>query len=129
MQTVIECSCSVNDYMADFDGGLARAPRECTCGGRLKGHGSRERWIACLAGVFPVRIRRMRCKACGGTVSLMPEILYEFVACARDLAGRIASLWQKGLHAMRDVGSMIAREGGPTLVVSSMYRWARLATA
>jgi hypothetical protein len=71
----------------------------------------------------------MRCKACGGTVSLLPEIIHPFVMCARDLGGRIASLWQGGLHAMRDVREMIARDGGPALAVSSMYRWARLAAA
>ena len=129
MQTVIACSCSVKDYLADFDGGLARAPEACTCGGYLKGHGSRQRWIACLTGVFRVRIRRMRCKTCGGTVSLLPEIFHAFVMCARELAGRIASLWQGGLQAMRDVREMIARDGGPRVALSSMYRWARLAAA
>jgi hypothetical protein len=127
MQTVLACPGGVKDYMAGFDGGLASAPRTCTCGGFLKGHGSRERWIASLEGVVRVRIRRMRCKACGGTVSLLPELFHPFVMCARDLAGRIRSIWQGGLQAMRDVRDAIARGGGPALATSSMYRWARLA--
>jgi hypothetical protein len=32
-----------------------------------------------------VRIRRMRCKACGGTVSILPEFLHPFVTCSRGL--------------------------------------------
>ena len=131
MQMVISWGGSVKGYSAGFKGSegyLASAPRTCTCGGWLKGHGSRERWIACLAGMLRVRIRRMRCKTCGGTVSLLPEIFHPFVMCARDLAGRIASLWQGGRLAMRDVRARIT---GSNLRIglSSMYRWARLAAA
>jgi hypothetical protein len=129
MQTVISCSSSVNDYVAGFDESLARAPRVCTCGGRLNGHGWRHRWIVSLAGVFRVPIRRMRCKACGGTVSLLPAIFYELTQCARDLAGRIRSLWRDGFHAMRDVRRMVAERAGVSLALSSMYRWARLPSA
>ena len=131
MQMVVSWSGSVNEYTAGFEdsnGYLASAPRTCACGGGLKGHGSRQQWIACLAGVFHVRIRRMRCKACGGTVSLLPEMFHPLVMCARDLAGRIASLWQGGRLAMRDVRARIT---GSNLQIglSSMYRWARLAAA
>jgi hypothetical protein len=129
MQTVIGCSSSVNDYVAGFGDSLAHAPRTCTCGGRLNGHGRRHRWVVSLAGVFRVPIRRMRCKACGGTVSLLPEILYALTQCARDLAGRIRSLWGNGFQAMRDVGRMIAERTGLSLAISSMYRWARLPLA
>ena len=132
MPMLISWSGSVKEYSAGFkdsNGHLASAPRTCTCGGWLKGHGSRERWVACLAGVLRVRIRRMRCKACGGTVSILPEFLHPFVTCARDLAGRIASLWQGGVLAMRDVLERIAGGWKRRVGLSSMYRWARLAAA
>lgn len=132
MQMVISWSGSVKEYAAGFEdsnGYLASAPRTCTCGGGLKGHGSRQRWVACLAGALRVRIRRMRCKACGGTVSLLPEFLHAFVMCARDLVGRIASLWQDGLQTMRDVRDRMTGDGGPRVGLSSMYRWARLAAS
>jgi hypothetical protein len=129
MQTVISCSSSVNDYVAGFGDSLSHAPRTCTCGGRLNGHGRRYRWILSLAGALLVPIRRMRCKACGGTVSLLPEMFYELTQCARDLAGRIRALWDHGFHAMRDVRRMIADRTGLSLALSSMYRWARLPSA
>lgn len=129
MQTVISCSSSVNDHVAGFDDSLADAPRTCTCGGCLKGHGRRYRWILSLAGALRVPIRRMRCKVCGGTVSLLPEMFYALSQCARDLAERIRSLWGNGFHAMRDVGRMIAERTGLSLTLSSMYRWARLPSA
>lgn len=129
MQTVISCSSSVNDYVAGFEDSLAQAPRTCTCGGCLKGHGRRYRWILSLAGALRVPIRRMRCKVCGGTVSLLPEIFYPLSQCARDLAGRIRSLWQEGFQAMVDVRRMIAERTGLSLGLSSMYRWARLPLA
>ena len=129
MQTVISCCSSVNGYVTGFADSLARAPRTCTCGGCLKGHGRRYRWILSLAGALLVPIRRMRCKTCGGTVSLLPEIFYALTQCARDLAGRIRSLWGNGFHAMRDVGRMIAERTGLSLALSSMYRWARLPSA
>jgi hypothetical protein len=129
MQTVICCASSVNDYMVRFDGSLARAPRTCTCGGCLNGHGRRHRWIVSLAGVLRVPIRRMRCNACGGTVSLLPEIFYPLSQCARDLAGCIRSLWHEGFQAMMDVRRMIAERTGLSLSLPSMYRWARLPLA
>jgi len=71
----------------------------------------------------------MRCKACGGIVLLLPEIFHAFVTCCSDLAGRIRSLWQSGLHAMNDVRRTIKESCGLTLALASMYRWARLAVA
>lgn len=129
MQTVISCSSSVNDYVTSFDDSLSRAPRACTCGGRLNGHGRRHRWIVSLAGVFRVPIRRMRCKSCGGTVSLLPEMFYALTQCAREVAGRIRSLWRDGFHAMCDVRRTIGEATGLKLALSSMYRWARLPSA
>ena len=129
MHRVISCSGSVKEYSANFDSSLAGAPRTCTCGGYLNGHGGRLRWIVCLEGVRHVRIRRMRCKACGGIVLLLPSIFHAFVTCARDLAGRIKLLWQDGRHAMNDVRRTIEESCGLTLALASMYRWARLAVA
>jgi hypothetical protein len=127
MLRVFDCCGSVKEYVSGFDGVLARASRDCPCGGRLKGHGRGYRWVVCLEGIFRVPIQRLVCRACGRTVWLLPRILRAFYQCARDLAERIRSLWNDALHAMRDVRDMLAAEHhGVELAVQSMYRWARL---
>lgn len=127
MQTVIDCKDSVKAYTNGFRKVLALASRDCACGGRLKGHGRRFRWVACLEGILRVPIQRLVCRACGKTVSLMPRILYAFTQCARGLADRIRSLWDGGRHAMSDVRYMLSsRCRGLRLALPSMYRWARL---
>ena len=127
MLRVFDCCGSVKEYVSGFDSVLAGASRDCPCGGRLKGHGRRFRWVVCLEGVFRVPIQRLICRTCGRTVWLLPRILHAFSQCARDLAKQIRSLWNDGLYAMRDVRHMLAA-GSPRLdlALPSMYRWARL---
>jgi hypothetical protein len=127
MLRVFDCCGSVKEYVSGFDGVLARASRDCACGGRMKGHGRGYRWVVCLEGIFRAPIQRLVCRACGRTVWLLPRILRAFYQCARDLAEQIKSLWKQGLYAMRDVRDMlVAGSPGLDLALPSMYRWARL---
>ena len=131
MLRVFDFRGSVKEYVSGFDGVLARASRDCPCGGHLTGHGRRTRWVVSPEGVFEVLIQRMICKTCGGTFSLLPRFLYAFYQCARGLVARIRSLWERGLRSMSDVryilvGACAALEG--RLHLSSLYRWARLAS-
>ena len=128
MQLVIESPCSVREYMAGFAQVRNSAPRECPCcGGCLKGHGRRHRWVVSLEGASSVPIQRMACKVCGKTFSLLPRILCAFCQCARSLVARIRSLWQRGLRSMSDVRYQIA-VACPSLEsrlsLSALYRWA-----
>jgi hypothetical protein len=123
MLRVFDCCGSVKEYVSNFNSVLARASRDCPCGGRMKGHGRGYRWVVCLEGIFRVPIQRLVCRACGRTVWL----LRAFCQCARDLAEQIRSLWREGLYAMRDVRDMLAAGSpGLELTLPSMYRWARL---
>lgn len=126
MQIVVDSPGSVKGYAARFDRVLASAPRECPrCGGRLKGHGRRHRWVVSLEGVFRVPIQRMICKACRKTFSLLPRILYAFRSCARKLVASIEALWERGKRAMSDVRYLLS-VGCPSLKppLPSLYRWA-----
>jgi hypothetical protein len=115
MLRVFDCCGSVKEYVAGF----------------LIGHGRRTRWVVSPEGVFEVLIQRMICKACGRTFSLLPRVLRAFYQCANGLVARIRSLWERGLRSMSDVryilvGACTALEG--RLHLSSLYRWARLAS-
>jgi hypothetical protein len=71
----------------------------------------------------------MICKRCGKTVSLLPRLLYAFYQCTRNLAGKVKSLRDGGLHAMTDVRHMLVGACSALarrLHLSSLYRWARL---
>ena len=125
MQIVIDSPGSVKEY-ARFDRALASAPRECPrCGGRLKGHGRRHRWVVSLEGVFRVPIQRMICKLCRKTFSLLPRMLYAFRSCTRKLVARIRSLWKRSKRAMSDVRYLLSVKC-PSLKppLPSLYRWA-----
>jgi len=131
MLRVFDCCGPVKDYVSSFDGVLAGASRDCPCGGHLIGHGRRSRWVISPEGVFEVPIQRMICKDCGTTFWLLPGFLRAFYQCARGLAVKIGSLWERGLRSMADVryilvGACAALEG--RLHLSSLYRWARLAS-
>jgi hypothetical protein len=131
MLRVIEGFGCVNEYMAGFGGVLASASGGCPCGGCLIGHGRRTRWVVSPEGVFEIPIQRMICKTCGRTFSLLPGFLRAFYQCAKSLVERIRSLWERGLRSMADVryifvGACAALEG--QLHLSSLYRWARLAS-
>ncbi len=131
MLRVIDSPDSVKGYTAGFGRILASASQDCPCGGHLIGHGRRKRWVVSPEGVFEILIQRMICKKCGRTFSLLPGFLHAFYQCARSLVARIRSLCQDGLRSMSDVrhilvGACSALKG--RLHLSSLYRWARLAS-
>lgn len=131
MLRVIDSLDSVKSYTAGFGRILASASQDCPCGGHLIGHGRRKRWVVSPEGVFEILIQRMICKKCGRTFSLLPGFLHTFYQCARSLVARIRSLWEHGLRSMSDVrhilvGACSALAG--RLHLSSLYRWARLAS-
>ena len=132
MQTVIDGFGSVKDYLAGFTRVLPSASRTCPCcGGHLIGHGRRWRWIVSPEGVFRIPVQGMRCKRCRGTFWLVPGFLYAFYQCAKSLVARINSLWQDGLRSMSDVRYMLVGACSALrdrLHLSSLYRWARLAS-
>jgi len=106
---------------------LDNAPRICPiCGGLLKGHGHRCRWVVSLEGVFRVPIQRMICKACRKTFSLLPRMLFAFYSCTRELAGRVKSLWAGGVRKMAAVRHTLAAACSSLLApLSTLYRWAK----
>jgi len=125
-QIVIPSPDSIKSYIAGFKRVLAEAPRECPCcGGRLKGHGRRYRWVVSLGGVFrDVPIQRMICKACRRTFSLLPRIFFAFFSCTRALAARVKSLWVRGVRKMAAVRfALISLCAGLALPLSTLYRW------
>jgi len=126
MQIVIQGPQSVKEYLAGFGDVLAAAPRECPdCGGRLKGHGRRRRWVVSLEGTFRVPIQRMICKACRRTFSLLPRMLYAFRSCTRRLVARVKSLWERGLRTMADVRYLLFGDQRLSEApLPSLYRWA-----
>ena len=126
MQVVIDSPASVRDYAATFPRVLVSAPRECpVCGGKMKGHGRRYRWVISLEGVFRVPIQRMICKVCRRSVSLLPRMLYAFCSCTRRLVATVKSLWERGLREMRAVWHLLAdRYCMLPVSLSSLYRWA-----
>ena len=131
MQKVIDSPESVKGYVAGFGRILASASDDCPCGGHLIGHGRRFRWTVSPEGVFRIPIQRMICKKCGRTFSLLPRFLYAFYQCARGLVARIGSLWQNGLRSMSDVRHILVGACsalGGRLHLTSLYRWARLAS-
>ncbi len=128
---VIDGFGSVKAYVVGFGKVLPPASEDCPCGGHLIGHGRRWRWVVSLEGVFRIPIRRMRCQKCGGTFSLPPPFLYAFYQCARGLVARIRSLWERGLRSMSDVRYILVGACsalGGRLPLTSLYRWARLAS-
>jgi hypothetical protein len=61
----------------------------------------------------------------------MPSFLYAFYQCAKSLVGRIRSLWERGLRSMSDVRHILVGACSALkdrLHLSSLYRWARLAS-
>jgi hypothetical protein len=110
-------------------GDCGGVPSQCSCGGKLKGHGRRSRWVISFEGARRVLVRRVICKACGQTISLWPSFLYPYYQCARSLVQKIKALWCNGLHAMMDVRYMLASQWPELkLALPTMYRWARLPT-
>jgi hypothetical protein len=126
MQIVIHTPDSLKEYISAFSGALGEAPRNCPrCGGRLKGHGRRYRWIVSLEGLRRVPIQRMICKACHRTVSLLPRMLHAFFSCTRAITEKIKSLWIRGVRKMAAVrNTLIAGSSSPALPLSTLYRWA-----
>ncbi len=127
MQIPVESPSSVVAYITGFRHMLDIAPRICPiCGGILKGHGHRCRWVVSLEGVFWVPIQRMICKACRKTFSLLPRMLFAFYSCTRKLAGKIKSLWAGGAGKMAAVRHTLAAAGSSLLTpLSTLYRWAK----
>ena len=131
MPRVIDGFGSVKGYVAGFGRVLPSASEDCPCGGHLIGHGRRWRWVVSLEGVLRIPIQRMICKRCGRTFSLLPRFLYAFYQCARGLVARIRSLWELGLRSMSDVRYMLVGACSALagrLHLSSLYRWARMAS-
>lgn len=127
MPIPVESPDSVEAYIASFPHILDVAPRICPlCGGFLKGHGHRCRWVVSLEGVFRVPIQRMICKVCRSTFPLLPRILFAFYSCTRRLADRVKSLWEKGKRKMAAVRHIITKScSSLELSLSTLYRWAR----
>ena len=126
MEIVVQSPDSVKEYLAYFPHILEAAPRECpSCGGQLKGHGKRQRWVVSLEGVFQIPIQRVICKVCGKAFSLVPEMLCAFYSCTRSLVSRIKSLWVRGVRKMAAVQHMLS-VSAPFLLLplSTLYCWA-----
>jgi hypothetical protein len=126
MQIVIESPDSVKEYLAYFPHILGVVPRECpTCGGELKGHGKRQRWVVSHEGIFQVPIQRVICKVCRRTFSLLPQMLCPFYSCTRSLVSKIQSLWVRGVRKMAAVRYMLSVKAPFLLLpLSTLYYWA-----
>lgn len=125
MQIQIDGFNTISDYRNNFHMILNIAPRTCPhCGGILKGHGTRHRWIICADGLFRIPIQRMICKTCRKTVSLLPKILQSGRTCTHNLLLQIKSVWNRGAIKMSAVRHHLY-ELSPTLLipVSTLYRW------
>ncbi len=126
MQIIIANYPSVKSYRDNFTKILAIAPRVCPhCGGRLKGHGRRKRWIICSEGTIRISIQRMLCIACRKTFSLLPRIFQARRACVRSLLWQILSLWDIGKIKMSTVRyQMLKAYPALILPLATLYRWA-----
>ncbi len=97
------------------------------CGRRMWQHGSFYRWVPTRTERFQVPIYRLRCPACGLTVSLLPPFLRphgQFPTFIRETAIRLHL--QRNLTLAR-VARIIATPGVGCVTARTVARWVRRA--
>jgi uncharacterized protein DUF6431 len=81
MVIVVDCGDDVQQYVAHFAGWVVPHPAtcpHCAVADRLVGHGSYPRTVSAPARALAIRVRRLRCTACGRTVALLPAFCLPF---------------------------------------------------
>ena len=76
MSMLIQAGDGVKAYLERVAAGTVPLPRECpVCGGYLHGHGWSWRQVVEVLMAVPLRVRRVKCSACGGTHVCLPHFL------------------------------------------------------
>ena len=123
MTIVLPSLRSVQRYLDCYPKLLKTAPRHCpACGEKaLVGHGSYRRRVWLLSGELGIPIRRLRCRACGRTTSLLPAFLTPRSRFGVEVRAKATALNSSGASVAR-AGSRLA-SGGCVVSLSTLQRW------
>jgi hypothetical protein len=112
----------VNDYVAAFAAGclveIDNCP-ECQTTGQLVGHGVYWRKPRDRDQVYWIPIRRWRCKACGHTVSALPDFLLRFRWYVLGVVSDVLVERAEGRASWKELQSQ--SQGAP--VIRTIQRW------
>jgi transposase-like protein len=87
------------------------------------GHGYYRRKPRDGLGVYPLLIKRWRCKECGRTVSVLPSFLLRYRQYLLRVIGAVLTLRYEGLASWAAILANVAEIGYPAL--RTIQRWCR----
>lgn len=124
MPIVADFGASEDEYIAKLLHQIAPRPGGCAhCGrqGCMIGHGHYRRKPRDGLGVYPMLIKRWRCKGCGRTASVLPNFLLRYRQYLLRVIGGVLALRYEAVASWAAIMTGVADSGYPAL--RTIQRW------